>query len=257
MDADGNALNNVLTGNSAANTLTGGVGHDTLNGGAGSDAMLGGTGNDTYVVDVASDAITENANEGTDTVQSTLTWTLGTNLENLTLTGTTAINGTGNTAANTLTGNSGANTLTGAGGNDTYRGGWGIDTLVSSVASSNDTYIWGRGEGADTLSDAGGIDQLQVLAGVTADQIWLRQMGSNLEVSVIGGGDTFTINNWYTSSANRIESIKLADGKALQASKVQALVDAMLSFPTPVAGQTTLPANYQTALNPLVASSWA
>ncbi len=67
--------------------LTGGAGNDTLNGGAGIDTLIGGIGNDIYVVDVAGDIVTELAAEGTDTIQSAITWTLGTNVENLTLTG--------------------------------------------------------------------------------------------------------------------------------------------------------------------------
>ena len=86
-------------------------------------------GNDLYMVDNTGDSVTENANEGTDTVQSTRTYTLGANLENLTLSGTTAINGTGNTLDNVLTGNTAANTLTGNAGHDTLNGGAGADTL--------------------------------------------------------------------------------------------------------------------------------
>ena len=130
INGTGNALNNVLTGNSAVNTLTGGAGNDTLNGGAGNDTMVGGTGDDTYVVDSASDVVTEAANEGVDTVNSSVTLTLGNNVENLVLTGTSAINGTGNTLNNTLTGNSGANTLSGGTGADTLIGGAGNDTYV-------------------------------------------------------------------------------------------------------------------------------
>ena len=107
------------------------------------------------------------------------------------------------------------------------------------------------------LTDAGGIDRVDVLAGAADSQIWLRQVGSNLELSVIGTADSLTINNWYANSANRVESFKLADGQALLASQVQQLVNAMAVFAPPAAGQTTLPANYQTALNPVIAPSWA
>ena len=101
----------MLTGNAAANTFTGGAGNDTLNGGAGIDTLIGGIGNDIYVVDVVGDIVTELAAEGTDTIQSAITWTLGTNVENLTLTGTAAINGTGNTHNNMLTGNTATNMI--------------------------------------------------------------------------------------------------------------------------------------------------
>ena len=96
--------------------------------------MLGGAGDDTYVVDATSDVVTELAGEGTDTIQSGVTYTLGAEVENLTLTGTTAINATGNTLDNILTGNSGANTLSGGAGDDTMVGGAGNDIYVVDAA---------------------------------------------------------------------------------------------------------------------------
>jgi Ca2+-binding RTX toxin-like protein len=127
----GNELDNILTGNATANTLNGGDGNDTLDGGKGIDTLNGGAGNDTYIVDVAGDAITDTA--GTDTVIAKLvsgTYTLASGLENLTLFGTTAINGTGNSDANTITGNKAANVLDGQGGADLLIGGTGGDTYV-------------------------------------------------------------------------------------------------------------------------------
>jgi Ca2+-binding RTX toxin-like protein len=252
----GNELNNAITGNSAANRLTGGAGDDTLTGLGGNDTMLGGTGNDTYVMDVATDVITENAGEGIDTMMIGVTATLAANVENLTLTGSGTANATGNSLANVLTGNSAANTLNGAGGNDTYRGGAGNDILTSSVSNSSDIYIWGRGEGVDTLTDAGGTDQLQILAGVNADQVWLRRVSNNLELSVIGSGDRFVVTNWYSATTNQIETLKLADGKTLTSANAQKLVDAMAAFAPPSTGQTTLPANYQSSLGGVIAANW-
>ncbi|MFM6250328.1 MAG: calcium-binding protein, partial [Dolichospermum sp.] len=103
INGTGNDLNNSITGNSGNNALTGGLGNDTLNGGTGADTFVGGVGDDSYFVDNTADIITENLNEGTDSVFSTITYTLGTNVENLTLQGTTAINGTGNDLNNSIT----------------------------------------------------------------------------------------------------------------------------------------------------------
>ncbi|MFM6604172.1 MAG: calcium-binding protein, partial [Dolichospermum sp.] len=130
INGTGNNLNNIITGNTGNNVLTGGAGADTL---------IGGAGNDFYYVDNTADIITENSNEGTDSVFSTVTYALSANVENLTLQGTTAINGTGNTLNNIIIGNSGNNALTGGLGNDTLNGGTGTDTLVGG--SGDDSYF--------------------------------------------------------------------------------------------------------------------
>lgn len=126
-------------GNTLVNTITGNSGNNTLNGGAGADTLIGGLGNDVYVVDNAEDVVTEAADEGTDTVQSSITWMLGSYLENLTLTGSSAINGTGNSLDNILTGNTGVNTLDGGAGSDFLNGGTGADTLIGGTG--DDTYV--------------------------------------------------------------------------------------------------------------------
>ena len=151
INGTGNALDNIIIGNSANNTLAGGAGNDTLDGGAGNDCMYGGAGNDTYIVDSVSDVVTELASEGTDTVRSSVSYTLGANVEHLTLTGSAAINATGNTLDNIITGNSAANTLNGRAGNDTLDGGAGNDVLIG-------------GAGADTLTGGSGNDIFKYLS---------------------------------------------------------------------------------------------
>ena len=103
---------------------------------------------------------------------------------------------------------------------------------------------------------AGNRDTLQFTGGIATNQIWLRQVSNNLEVSVIGTADKMTISNWYLGSQYRVEEIKTSDGKVLLDSQVQNLVQAMASFAPPAAGQTTLNASQQAALATLIAANW-
>ena len=147
----GNEASNSLKSGLGNDTITGGLGNDTLDGGAGNDKLAGGAGNDTYIVDSTLDTVTEASGEGTDTVQSYVSWTLGANLENLTLKSNAAINATGNDLNNTLTGNNGKNILIGNGGNDKLIGGSGSDTLTGGTGK--DIFLFNSLSGIDTITD--------------------------------------------------------------------------------------------------------
>ncbi len=150
---NGDLGNDSLNGDSGNDTLNGGFGNDTLNGGSGNDTLNGGSGNDTYIVDSTSDSINERFNEGFDIVRSSVTWTLGSDLERLDLTGLNNIGGFGNSLNNIINGNQGRNFIDGRSGNDTLNGGSGNDTLKGGSGSD---YLDG-GSGNDFLE--GGYDE--------------------------------------------------------------------------------------------------
>ncbi|MFG1379695.1 putative Ig domain-containing protein, partial [Xanthobacter autotrophicus] len=126
---DGGGAKDVLYGDDGDDIIKGVSGNDQITGGAGADQMYGGPGDDIFFVDNIGDQVFENANEGTDAVFSTVSFKLGDNIEYLTLQGTAAINGTGNSLNNSIIGNSAANILLGGAGNDSMSGGAGNDTL--------------------------------------------------------------------------------------------------------------------------------
>ncbi len=143
--------NDVLQGGRGNDTLEGGSGNDTLNGGVGADILLGGLGNDSYIVDNVNEVVSENLNEGIDKVSSSVAYTLPANVEDLTLTGVLAINGTGNNQANVITGNNVANQLKGGAGNDTLDGGAGNNVLTGGTG--NDIFKFTKLSHVDTITD--------------------------------------------------------------------------------------------------------
>lgn len=156
---DGQSGNDKLFGDQGRDTLLGGEGLDALNGGAGNDSldgglgadkMAGGTGNDSFVVDDLADVVSEREGGGTDTVKSSVDWTLGVHTENLVLASTHGhgLRGTGNALANDMHGGYGYDVLEGGDGDDTIEGGLGI------APGSRDT-MWG-GAGNDSISSGGG-----------------------------------------------------------------------------------------------------
>jgi len=129
----GTNVADIIYGYAGNDTLSGGDGNDTLIGGPGIDTMSGGLGNDIYSADNVDDIITENFNGGIDKINSSVTFMLSDNVENLTLTGTLNVNATGNGAANIIVGNSGSNHLIGGAGNDTLNGKAGNNILTGGT----------------------------------------------------------------------------------------------------------------------------
>ena len=170
INGTGNGLANKITGNAATNVLSGLGGDDRLDGGGGVDSLIGGAGNDSYVVNIAGVTVAELAGQGdADTVLSSISYSLGAQIENLLLTGAGAINGTGNAANNVISGNNATNTLNGSAGNDILDGGLGNDLLIG-------------GAGADDLTGGGGIDT----ASYVSDTIGVTV---SLTTALIQGGE--------------------------------------------------------------------
>jgi len=210
----GSAQDNYLYGNSASNGLSGGDGNDTLDGGAGSDTLIGGLGDDLFVVDHESDQTTEAAGQGMDTVRSSLSWILATNVENLLLLGSANLDGTGNALANFIEGNSGNNSLDGSSGADTMVGGTGNDAyrvddvgdvVMEAASGGNDevrssvTYSLSEHVESLTLSGSGAINATgnslaNVLTGNSGANVLDGGAGGDV-MSGGGGNDIYLVDD--------------------------------------------------------------
>ncbi|MEI7474156.1 MAG: calcium-binding protein, partial [bacterium] len=196
---------NIATGNATFNMLWGTNGNNTIDGGANVDYMWGNQGNDTYIVDNAGDVVNELSGEGTDSIMSSVDYTISSNVENITLTGSSNLNVTGNTLDNTITGNTGNNILSGDAGNDTY--------------------VFNAGGGQDTISETSGTDTLIFGAGITQSNLVVSQSGNDLVINFNNNGsDRVTISNNYLNSNNNIENFKFADNSVLTLADIYALI---------------------------------
>lgn len=177
----GNGGHDTLNGLAGDDSLLGGDGNDRLDGGLGADIMEGGPGNDLYIVNVTSDLIVENLDGGVDNVQSAASYWLSDNIDNLTLTGSLALSGTGNALANLITGNSGANIVAGGEGDDTLLGQSGNDMLIGGVG--NDRLDGGAGT---DLMEGGAGDDVYVVNHVGDAVIEAADEGVDLVQSSVG-----------------------------------------------------------------------
>ena len=206
---DGGKGNDTISGGDGNDSLLGDVGNDSLAGGTGKDTLAGGAGNDIYVMSGDSDVITEKLSEGNDLVESSATFTLGANFERLTLTGSAAINGTGNSLSNNIIGNSGDNQLSGTnampgvGEKDTLTGAAGADVFVLGTAAGrfyDDGDILSSGTGdyalvTDLSREQGDVLQLK---GTAANYL----IGASPIAGLAGKGLFFDSNNSGTLTAN-------------------------------------------------------
>ncbi|MBD2460095.1 calcium-binding protein [Oscillatoria sp. FACHB-1407] len=186
--------NDTLFGLAGNDNLRGADGNDVMNGGLGNDRMIGGRGDDIYVVNSVGDRTIEGVGQGTDTVQATVTWTLGANIENLTLLGRAAIDGFGNNLNNTIIGNLGNNDLQGRDGDDTLNGRQGADSLLGG--NGNDTLIGGEGE--DALAGDAGNDTLIGGLDIRTAGTDITNLTQDIDQLVGGLGD----DNYYINQAD-------------------------------------------------------
>jgi len=211
--AFGTVLENA-NGGSGADLISGNAANNVLNGGGGADIIAGGAGNDTYIVDNSGDLVMELGNSGIDLIQSGVAYSLmqAWHVENLTLTGGGAINGSGNWLGNALNGNGAANVLDGDRGNDTLTGGGGSDTLMGGAG--DDVLVW---DAADGRVDGGeGFDRLLVSGG-----------GTTLDLTAISNAlitDVEYID--ITGSGNNTLTLALADVLALTPNTLRIFGDA-------------------------------
>jgi Ca2+-binding RTX toxin-like protein len=192
----GNNLANTILGNAAANklyglggndTITGGDGNDTIDGGEGIDRMSGGFGDDTYYVDNILDVVGEGVGAGYDTILSTVSFTMGANVERLVLLGNANINGTGGSGNDLIIGNDGANRLAGGIGNDDLFGGAGQDVLVGDAGLDR---MWGGSE-ADRFFFAR-------VADANGDRIEDFEAGDKIDLSVIDANTLLRADQAFT-----------------------------------------------------------
>jgi Ca2+-binding RTX toxin-like protein len=198
----GGGGNDLLEGHGGQDYLQGDAGIDRLDGGEDADTMAGGADNDFYIVDNLGDELIEGLNHGTDRVESSVSFTLGANVEHLTLTGTADLNGLGNELNNDITGNDGINRLDGQGGTDHLIGGIGNDILSGGTGNNDlleggagfDTYYYNAGDGTDRIEDSDATGKIVFNGGLL--QGGISTDGGNTYVS-LDGAETYVLSGGH------------------------------------------------------------
>ena len=209
----GTAANENINGLSGNDTILAGAGNDVIDGGPGRDSMSGGPGDDIFVVEITGDLVVEAANQGIDTVQTSLsTYVLGNNVENLIYTGVVAFKGTGNSLNNRIVGSESADTLTGAGGNDTIIGNAGTDQISGGLG--NDVLTGGAGADYFVFDAAPGATNIDAITDFETGQDKICLSKSMFKISgSIKFADQFVVGTQaldkydriiYNSSANKL-----------------------------------------------------
>lgn len=139
---------------------------------------------------------------------------------------------TGSRGSDRLYGNGADDRIDGGPGDDFIAGGRGADHLRGGAG--NDTYLFERGDGRDTLDNRGSApgdeDVLRFGEGIGREDLWFRREGRNLSVRLLGGDDRITVNGWYEREQDRLDRLELSGGEHLTAADVERLVQAMAAF---------------------------
>lgn len=216
--------NDALFGGTGSDTLIGGTGDDYLDGGTGVDHLEGGAGNDNYIVDDGSDVVIEAADGGTDQVQASASYALSANLENLFLTGSADIDGTGNDLDNYIAGNGGANRIDGGGGNDTMVAGGGNDLLIGGTG--DDKYVFDVNSGSDVIDNAdGGFDGVFFNGGITRERLSFGRDGDDLLIFVDAGTTpAVRVTNHFLGGHAAIDYVQPDGGYYLTTAEINQIV---------------------------------
>ncbi|KDB53907.1 hypothetical protein X805_05390 [Sphaerotilus natans subsp. natans DSM 6575] len=282
--------NLVIDANRGHDTVFGSAGDDTIVAGAGDDLLDGGEGGDTYRITggvygstefMGWDTWADTGLDGIDRIVAISTGSMDIGVRDLSaggieildvqgvagqarLLGTSSddiIDLSGTTVQGSLLIDAGGGTdlVLGSSGNDTILGSGGADSLAGGAG--NDVYRIGRDTGLDVIWDwddaEGNQDVVEFGAGISAEQLWFQRLDGFVEVTVLGTWNRVYLMDWDTDPAARIEVFRTADGRTLQAAQVDTLIEAMSAFAMPSIGTTTLPADYQTALQPVISGTWS